>query len=203
MLAGTSGRVELITNGVDCDQHQPGLFPVRSNTLIYNGALTYSANYDAMHYFLSDIYPELRQRVPYITLTITGSTKDVDRSRLQLDESVQLAGYVPDIQSAVGSRAVCVIPIRHGSGTRLKILEAMALGVPVVSTTKGAEGLDVTDGEHLLLADEPHDFADRVCAILNDMTLRARLTANARHLVEQKYDWRTIGRSFADLVEPV
>jgi glycosyltransferase involved in cell wall biosynthesis len=88
-----------------------------------------------------------------------------------------------------------------GSGTRLKILEAMALGVPVVSTSKGAEGLDVTDGQHLLLADDPAEFAAKTAAILQDAALRERLTGQARQRVEQVYDWRVVGRQFVELVE--
>jgi glycosyltransferase involved in cell wall biosynthesis len=118
-----------------------------------------------------------------------------------LDESVHFTGYLEDIRSWVGSSAVCVVPIRQGSGTRLKILEAMALGVPVVSTYKGAEGLDATDGQHLLLADDPAEFAAKTAAILQDTALRERLVVQARQLVEQRYDWRAIGQQFVELVE--
>jgi glycosyltransferase involved in cell wall biosynthesis len=96
---------------------------------------------------------------------------------------------------------VCVVPIRQGSGTRLKILEAMALGVPVVSTSKGAEGLDVVDGQHLLIADDPAEFVVKTRSALHNTVLRERLIAQARQLVEQRYDWRTIGQQFVNLVE--
>jgi glycosyltransferase involved in cell wall biosynthesis len=108
---------------------------------------------------------------------------------------------VQDIRQVVSSSAVCIVPIRQGSGTRLKILEAMALGVPVVATRKGAEGLDVADGEHVLLADDPGEFAAKVMSVLQDTALRERLRGHARRLVEQRYDWRMIGQQFVDLVE--
>ncbi len=201
MLPGYHGPVEVIPNGVDCQFFQPGLHPTRPGTLIYNGALTYSANYDAMRFFLSEVYPRLRSQIPDVSLTITGSTAGVDRSGLQLDDSVQFSGYVKDIRPLVGGSGVCVVPIRQGSGTRLKILEAMALGVPVVSTSKGAEGLDVADGQHLLIADDPAEFVAKTQAALHDAALRERLITQARQLVEQHYDWRTIGQQFVKLVE--
>ena len=134
---------------------------------------------------------------------MTGSTKGVDRSGWQLDDSVTLSGYVDDIRSVVGSSAICVVPLRQGSGTRLKILEAMALGIPIVSTTKGAEGLGVRHGEHLLLADDAPTFAQHTTALLRDPALGQRLSAQARQLVEQHYDWSFIGQRFLKLVEDV
>jgi polysaccharide biosynthesis protein PslH len=107
------------------------------------------------------------------------------------------------VRIPVSEASVCVIPIRQGGGTRIKILEAMALGTPVVATSKGAEGLDVTPEHDILLADEPAAFAAQVLRLLSDGGLRERLSTNARRLVEGKYDWRNIGRRFVDLVEEV
>lgn len=201
LVRGTHCRVDVISNGVDCDRNRSGLFAVRPNSLIYNGALTYRANYDAVQYFLAQIYPLIRSKITEVSFTITGSTDGVDRSGLQLDDSVHLTGYVDDVRAVVGSSAVCVIPLRQGGGTRLKILEAMALGTPIVSTTKGAEGLDVEHNEHLLLADDPEIFAAYTVKLLQDTALRQRLIDNARRLVEQHYDWTSIGRQFVQVVE--
>lgn len=200
-LPGQCAPVAVIPNGVDCAHHRPGLAEVQPHTLIYNGALTYSANYDAMRYFLAEIYPRIRQTLPQVSLSITGSTKGVDLGGLRLDESIHLTGYVEDIRLPVAGSAVCVVPLRQGGGTRLKILEAMALGTPVIATSKGAEGLDGVDGEHLLIADDPAAFAEAVLRLLRDASLRARLARNARALVEAKYDWAHIGAQFAALVE--
>lgn len=202
-LPGYPGRVEVVPNGVDCAHNRPGLARPRPSSLVFNGSLTYSANYDAMQWFLAGVWPRIRAQLPQATLTITGSTRGVDLTRLALDDSVQLTGFVEDVRIPVAEAAVAIAPIRQGGGTRLKILEAMALGTPVVATTKGAEGLDVADDEHLLLADDPEGFAAAVLRLLADAALSVRLAADARHLVEQRYDWQQIGQRFTALVEDV
>lgn len=200
-LPGYRGPVAVVPNGVDCAHRRPGLNEIQPNTLVYNGALTYSANYDAMRYFLAEIYPLIRAQVPSARLTITGSTKGVDVSGLRLDDSVHLTGYVADIRVPVSQSAVCVVPLRQGGGTRLKILEAMALGTPVVATSKGAEGLNVVHGEHLLIADEPAAFTEATVRVLRESDTRQQLATKARALVEASYDWRSIGQRFVELVE--
>lgn len=201
LLPGYRGPVEVIPNGVDCERNRPGLFETAPNTLVFNGSLTYSANYDAMQYFLDAVYPLIRARLPDISLAITGSLQGVDVSGLRLDGSVRLCGQVEDVRPLVAGASVCVVPIRQGGGTRLKILEAMALGTPVVTTTKGAEGLDLTPGSEILIADAPDDFASTVLRLLHDSTLRDRLARNARRLAERCYDWTEIGKRFVSAVE--
>lgn len=193
--------VEIVPNGVDCQQNRPHWGSSKENTLIFNGALTYSANYDAMRYFLAEIYPLIKQGAPDVRLRITGSLQNVDLTALALDESVELLGYVEDIRPVVTESAVCVVPIRMGGGTRLKILEAMALGVPVVSTTKGAEGLTTNHQQHLLLADSPAEFATSVLELIANPLKRQQLAVAARHFVELHYDWSEIGRAFLKLIE--
>lgn len=194
-------RVAVISNGVDCKHNRPGLFAVQRGNLVYNGSLTFGANYDAIQWFLAEIYPLIRRTTQGATLTITGSTEGVDLASLALDYTVNLTGYVDDVRRPVTSAEVCVVPIRQGWGTRLKILEAMALGTPVVATSKAAEGLAVTHGEDIVLADDPSDFATQTVRLLGDESERRRLAANARRLVEAHYDWAQIGAEFVSLVE--
>lgn len=198
---GRQGPVEMVPNGVDCDHNRPGLARPAPQSLVYSGALSYHANYDAMCFFLADILPLLRREAPAVRLTITGAYDGVDRGGLALDDSVRLSGYVEDVRPLIAGATVCIVPLRHGGGTRLKILEAMALGTPVVSTSKGAEGLDVRADEHLLIADEPADFARATLRLLHDESLRRQLSQNARRLVEERYDWRALGERFCALVE--
>jgi glycosyltransferase involved in cell wall biosynthesis len=196
-------QVGVVSNGVDtssiritCDAPEP-------DTLIFNGAVTYAANYDAMDYFLREVFPLIRAEVPEAHLRITGSTKGVSINMLPSGGLVTFTGYLEDIHSAVSSSCVCVVPLRLGGGTRLKILEAMALGTPIVSTSKGAEGLDVEAGKHLLIADTPGEFAAQTVRVLREPLLRQALAKNAAQLVRDRYDWVKIGRHFCDLVENV
>jgi glycosyltransferase involved in cell wall biosynthesis len=195
--------VEVVPNGVDCEHNRPGLDAPVAGSLVYNGSLTYAANYQAMQWFLARAYPRIRAEQPGATLTITGSTAGVDLAGLALDETVHLAGWVEDVRLPVARAAVCLAPIWQGGGTRLKILEAMALGTPVVATSKAAEGLAVTPGHDILIADEPDQFAAQVLRLLREPGLRQQLARNGRRLVEDLYDWEAIGTRFGRLVEEV
>jgi len=183
----------IVPNGVDLEVNSGDFGAPKPDTLIYSGALTYDANFDAMAFFLRDVLPLIRARRPNVHLRITGGYKGVPVDKLPLGAGVELTGYLEDIRPAVAQSWVCVVPLRVGAGTRLKILEAMALGTPVVSTSKGAEGLEVTPGEDILIADEPEEFADGVLRLLGDRDVRARLSINGRRLVEEKYSWERCG----------
>jgi len=186
--------LEVVPNGVDMARYRGDFGPVEPDTLVFPGALTYEANFDAMRFFLADIFPRIRAARPGVVLRITGRTEGVDLHRLPLGDGVILTGYLKDVRPTVARSAVCVVPLRVGGGTRLKILEAMALGTPVVSTAKGAEGLEARPGDDILIADEPPAFADAVLRLLDDEALRARLSANGRRLVAEQYGWDRIGQ---------
>jgi polysaccharide biosynthesis protein PslH len=201
LARGSGCHVDLIPNGVDCEHNRPGLVAHSLSTLVYNGSLTYSANYDAVRWFLAEIYPSVKAQIPGARVIITGSIDGVDLTKLPLDPSVKLTGFVEDVRMPVAGATVCMAPIRQGSGTRLKILEAMALGIPVVATAKAAEGLEIVDGEDLLIANDPSSFAQATTRLLTDKALRNRLAVSARRLVESRYDWQKIGDRFVKLVE--
>ncbi|MBI5877787.1 MAG: glycosyltransferase [Chloroflexi bacterium] len=171
--------------------------------LIFNGALSFGANFQAVDYFLREVWPAVLQAEPRAELWITGRTDDATRNRVPPAQRVLFTGYLADVKPAVAEAAVCIAPLQVGGGTRLKILEAMVLGTPVVSTSKGAEGLEVRDGEHLLIGDTPEQFAAQVVRLLRDEELRDRLAANARRLVEGTYDWSVIAPKFLSLLEQV
>jgi len=193
-------KLTLIPNGVECEGDDPLPSAFRPFTLIYNGALTYSANYDAMRYFVREILPRVRAVEPRVQLEITGRAPQFAINELSQDNCVSFTGYVQDVRRQVQTSAVCVVPLREGGGTRLKILEAMAVGTPVVATRKGAEGLDLTPDQHFLLADSPDDFARAILQLLSDKELRARLTRAARARVCAEYDWTLIGEHFNRLL---
>lgn len=195
--------IETIPNGVDNASYQGDFGPPEPDTLIYNGALTYEANFDAVAYFLKTIFPLLLEQHPQVTLKVTGKTAGVSIASLPLHRRVILTGYVDDIRPAVARSWATVIPLRRGGGTRLKILESLALGTPVVSTSKGAEGLNLRDGEHLLIADTPRDFAAAIQRLLKDPALRQYLSAQGREHVRQTYDWSQIGVQLLNYLQKV
>ena len=191
----------IVPNGVDLEANTGDFGAPKPDTLIYPGALTYSANFDAMEFFLQDIFPLVKAQHPTASLRITGRYDGVPVERLSLGNGAELTGYLDDIRPSVAQSWGCVVPLRVGGGTRLKVLEAMALGTPVISTSKGAEGLEVTHEENILIADDPGDFAQAVLRLLGDEDLRARLSANGRRLVEEQYSWETCARQLERLLD--
>ena len=202
-LAPARFPVEIIPNGVDTDHNRTGLATPQPDTLVFSGSLHYYANWEAVDFFLREIHPRIRLQVPGVSLTVTGRHDGTLPGTATLREKVTFTGFVEDVRPYVAGSAVAIVPLRQGGGTRVKVLEAMALGVPVVSTSKGIEGLDVKPGQHVLVADEPADFAKAVVRALQDGDLRQSLVAEARRLVETRYDWRMIGRKMNELVEKV
>jgi glycosyltransferase involved in cell wall biosynthesis len=188
--------VTIIPNAVHLGDYDDVHETPRPNQLIFAGSFSYSANYDAMCWFVRDVYPLIRARVPDVRLTITGDT--ANRPLPPAPNAVH-TGYVEDVRPLVAGAWISVAPIRIGGGTRVKILEAMALGTPVVATSKGAEGLEVTNDAHLLIADTPQLFAQHVVRLLGDADLRSRLARRARELVARRYAWGVIGPRFAQL----
>ena len=187
-LAPDSLLVRCVPNGVDL-AHLSGDFGTPlPDTLIYTGALTYSANLDAMRYFVGDILPLVLAAKPGVRLAITGATTGVPADRLPIHPQVDLTGYLPDIRPAVAQSYLAIAPLRIGGGTRLKILESLALGTPVVTTSTGAEGLGLVAGQGILIADTEATFAEAVLAVLADPALRSRLR-EAGKLAVAGSDW--------------
>jgi glycosyltransferase involved in cell wall biosynthesis len=202
--------VEVIPNGVDLDwigsqtdHNQP-----EPDSLLYSGSVTYFANLDAVRYFLQDIFPLVLKERPQARFYISGSTKGVDLSSQPLQDPllkdrVIFTGYLPDIRRRVIDSWASVVPLRQGGGTRLKILESLALGTPVISTSKGAEGLNLKPGRDYLMANTPDEFAACVIQLLKDAELRRTLSLQGRKAVEEMYDWDQIGKRFLEFLERV
>ncbi|MBZ0297533.1 MAG: glycosyltransferase family 4 protein [Anaerolineae bacterium] len=199
----TSLPVTVIPNGVDTSGKRPGDETPDPHTLIYTGAVTYSANYDAVSYFIREVWPLVRQRYPQARFTVTGGTGSVDVSDLAAQPGVTFTGFVPAVEPVARQHWGMVVPLREGGGTRLKVLEAMALGLPVISTSKGAEGLAINPGENILIADSPQQMVDAVSRLFENPDLRQQMAAAGRSLVEAQYDWSVIGQALLDLVEEV
>jgi len=183
-----ASRVAVIPNGVDLDYYRPApLLPEEPGSLVFSGSMDWRANQDAVIWFLDAVQPELRRRCDF-KFTVVGRNPP-SRLLRRANERVRVTGTVPDVRPFLVRSQVFVTPLRVGGGSRLKILEALALKRAVVSTTVGAEGLDVEPGRHLLVADEPAEFAEAVSRLLGDPELRRRLGESGRELVEERYDW--------------
>ncbi len=200
--------IGIVPNGVDVAHYDADFGSPKADTLVYSGALTYDANFDAMDFFLREVFSLIQAKRPNIKLSITGKVDGVPIDHLQSiagpgNNGLVFTGYLDDICPTVARSWASIVPLRIGGGTRLKILESLALGTPVVATSKGAEGLDLVPGRDLLIADEPADFAAAVLRLLQDAALRETLSFNGRRAVEAKYDWQTIGEQFNDFIEQV
>jgi glycosyltransferase involved in cell wall biosynthesis len=161
-------------------------------------------NEDAILYFVDAILPLIKQQCPDVSLEVVGRSPSNKLQALAAPEkSIRLTGWVEDIRPFVARGSVCIVPLRIGGGTRLKIFEAMAMSKAVVSTTVGAEGLPVRNGENILLADTPRDFASSVISLLNDSNGRKRLGTSARTLVLENYSWPKVAEVFAQTLEAV
>ena len=193
-------KVEVLPNGVNLEDFQGRKANGNQRRIIFSGSFRYQPNYDAMQWFVGKVFPLVLEQIPDVELIITG-----DHANLPLPQTknITLAGYVDDIKSLVASCDVSLAPLWSGGGTRLKILEAMAMGIPVVATTKGAEGLLAQDGQHLLMGDEPEKFAEQVVKLLKNKDLRNTLTANALKLIRDCYDWHVLMPKLLRLVENV
>jgi glycosyltransferase involved in cell wall biosynthesis len=184
----------VVPNGVDVDR-----FPfldvdsAEPDHVVFVGTYRYVPNVDAVHWFVRDIWPRIRAARPTARCTLVGMDPPPSVHRLAQVPGINVVGTVPDVQPWLARATVVVVPLRSGSGTRFKILEAFAAGRPVVSTRIGAEGLAVEDGIHLLLADDPASFAEAAIQLLADPERRWSLARAARELVEREYAWPRIG----------
>lgn len=193
-----TSRVAVIPNGTDIPPtvHDVG----KQDRLIYPGAVTYSANLDAMRFFVADIFPLVRRARPGVELWITGETGGVDLSALRVP-GVRFTGHLAQVEPVIAESAVCIIPLRLGGGTRLKALQAMALRVPVVSTRKGVEGLDVEPGRHVVIADNPAEFAAQILRVCDDNALRQQIVEAADRFVRERHAWPVIGAALERVLE--
>jgi glycosyltransferase involved in cell wall biosynthesis len=197
---GNDRNVSVIPNGVDTRELVPLPPPEGKPAIVFVGTMCYRPCIDAAEWLVREIVPIVRARVPDLEVWIIGKSPTPEVEALN-GENVFVTGWVPDIRPYYNRASVAVVPLRAGGGSRLKILEAMALGRPVVSTTVGAEGLEVEHGESILLADGAAGIADAIVRVLGDADLAERLTKNARRLVEQRYDWEAIAHAQLQVYE--
>lgn len=195
--------VEVVPHCLDLTSFKGDFGLPRPHTLVFTGSLTYHANLDGVCYFMHEVYPLIKVGQQTLRLQIIGSTKGVAPEKLESDKNIEFIGLVEDVRPFVAQSWLSIVPLRIGAGTRLKIIESMALGTPVVSTSKGAEGLDVSNRENILIADHPRDFANAVLEVIQDPKLRKKLSINGKRLVKSKYNSEIMGRKFLSLMDQV
>jgi glycosyltransferase involved in cell wall biosynthesis len=185
-------KIFVSPNGVDVQAYRPPPVDASKPEILFTGLMLYAPNHDGALWFGREIFPLIQREISDAHFTIMGRFPKPEVESLA-SAHVTVTGEVPDAQPYFERAAVCVVPLRLGSGTRLKILEAFAMGKAVVSTTLGAEGLEAASGRHLLMEDDPASFAAAVVRLLKDPNLRQQLGQAGRTLAVRRYDWRQIG----------
>jgi sugar transferase (PEP-CTERM/EpsH1 system associated) len=188
--------VHVVQTGVETDYFTPSQTEPARAHMVFTGSMDWLPNEDGMTYFCREILPKIRQAEPEATLSIIGRTPTPAVQKLAEISGVDVTGRVDDVRPHIARGAVYVVPLRIGGGTRLKIFEAMSMAKAVVSTTVGAEGLPVTSGRDIEIADEPARFAHAVVHLIRDTAARRTIEAAARQLVVQQYDWSAVALDF-------
>ncbi len=189
-----------VPTGVDLEYFSPrALRPVGNLELIFVGSMDWLPNEDAVCWFSANVLRRVREQVPNVRLTIVGrSPGPAVRKLAEQDPGIEVTGTVPDVRPYLERGAVCIVPLRIGGGTRLKIYEAMAMGIPIVSTTVGAEGLPVRNGEHILIVDTPEEQATAITQLLQNPHIASGLATNALRLVKEHGSWDSVAYRFLD-----
>ena len=190
--------VHVVQTGVETDYFTPSTTAVERTHMVFTGSMDWLPNEDGMTYFCREILPRIRQSEPDATLSIIGRSPTPAVRKLAEIPGVEVTGRVDDVRPHIARGSVYIVPLRIGGGTRLKIFEAMSMGKAVVSTTVGAEGLPVTNGCDIDIADEPARFAHAVVHLMRDTEARREIETAARRLVVEKYDWSAVATDFED-----
>jgi sugar transferase (PEP-CTERM/EpsH1 system associated) len=191
-------ELAVVPNGVAMDFYTEPLEPLDEDSgpaatdLVFTGKMDFRPNVDAVLWFAGEVLPLIRREAPEVRFWIVGKDPHPRLAPLAGDPAVVITGWVEDTRPYIAGAGVYVIPLRIGGGTRLKVLEAMAMGKPIVSTALGCEGFDLIPGQELVLADTPADFATAVLALLRDPDRRERLGRAARRFAGSRYDWRIV-----------
>ncbi len=193
--AGVEREVVVVPIAVDADELPVVSRAPRASHITHIGTMYWPPNIDGMLWFIREIYPSVRARRPEVKFDLIGSRPPQELVALKSEVAgLNVTGYVADLHPFLAQCGVFIVPLRAGGGMRVKILEALARGLPVVTTSLGCEGIAVRHGEHVLIADTPEAFADAVVAVLADPALASRLGVSGRRLIETHYDYRAACR---------
>ncbi len=193
-------KIDVLPNGTDTKKLGQLEANRDSPNLLFVGSMNYLPCTDGAIFFCNQILPYIREKVPNIQVWLVGANPPPGITHLQ-NKNIHVTGFVEDVVPYYKQAAISVVPIRAGGGTRLKILEAMALGRPVVSTTVGCEGIDAIHGQHLLISDDPQNFAENVIRLLSNPALYQQIVGAARQLAIEKYDWDAVAQKSLEIYE--
>ncbi len=202
-MCGVS-HVSSVPTGVDAAYFSPPLMPEAkpASDLLFTGSMDWMPNIDGVHWFVQEVLPLIRRSRPRCTFTIVGRLPVAAIRKLESDDPlIRVTGTVADVRPYLWAGRVAVVPLRVGSGTRLKIYEAMAAGIPVVSTTIGAEGLHVSSPENIRIADSPNDFASACLELLEDSPMHDNQASAAARLVRENFSWETAATRFEEILD--
>ncbi|HKK21281.1 MAG TPA: glycosyltransferase family 4 protein, partial [candidate division Zixibacteria bacterium] len=198
---GTPYQPTVIDNGVDTEYFAPRQTQINPCSIVFTGSMDWRPNQDAAIFFATEILPLLKKEQPEIQAVFVGRNPPKQIVDLGKIDGITITGTVDDVRDYIASAAVYIVPLRIGGGSRLKILEAMAMQKPVVSTSVGAEGLEVTDRKDILLVDGPEKFAQSVLSCMRDEALSVRIAESGRQLVLDRYRWQQLGKKFSDYLQ--
>ncbi|HVV75222.1 MAG TPA: glycosyltransferase [Mycobacteriales bacterium] len=197
--AAFAGEATVIPNGVDTDWYSPTPLPAEPR-LVFTGMLGWRPNVEGLEWFVQEVWPAVREQLPEATFTIVGAQPVPSVTAMVEIPGVTVEANVPQMRPYLEAARAAVVPLHVGSGTRIKALEAMASGRPVIGTSVGLEGLAIESGRHALVADDPEEMARAVVAALSDDEVAGRLATHGRQLVVDSFSWSSIGPVLADLV---
>lgn len=199
--APSYNNIAVIPNGADLERFTGSFGTPQPDTIVYTGALSYYVNLDAMKFFIGEVLPRVQAIRPDVKLLMAGRTEGVPLHELPQNPAAQCVGYISDIRKFVAQGWVSVVPERVGGGTRIKLLESLALGTPVVATKWASTGVDAVNERELLFSDDPEDIARYVIDVLASEQLRAELSRNGRMFIERRHDWRIIGAQLEEFLQ--
>lgn len=207
IIEGHAGETKhfVVPNGVDTKFfNKNDKVEQEPYTMVFTGAMGYLPNQDGIMFFLDEIYPLIKNEIPEAKIYVVGS-RPPERLQKYATEDVIITGFVDDVRPYIDRSSVYVVPLNMGSGTRLKVLEAMSMEIPIVSTSIGCEGIEIKDGENILVRNEPQEFANAVIELMRNKKLANDLVKEGHELVKNKYDWsvicKEIDRAFSELLD--
>jgi sugar transferase (PEP-CTERM/EpsH1 system associated) len=196
-------KIAVLPNGVDLEYFAFANGNRAPETLVFSGKMSYHANVAAVSHLAQEVMPLIWARRPGVKLEIVGNSPPQAMCALAKDDRVRVTGFVPDLRPYLARATVSVSPMPYSVGIQNKVLEAMATGTPVVASRQACSALTVQDGTHLLVADDPATFAERVLHLLDDIALRREIAMNGRNYVEERHDWRTIAHNLEHIYAEV